>query len=430
VRPSRALSLPFLICTVALPACGEPSDGFDTLEPSSGGSSDGGGGSSGGSGPTTASTDPTTGETGGTGGATEGQTTGDDPTTGGSMTTVDPSTTGDPSTSSTSTTGEPGTSTTGDDTTGGGNGIDCLLEGFVNPDAAIALDYAQFNPVIGSHCKGTNHQEITDIERVVFLGDSVTVNTPPTPAGDGYRAQLADALVDRFGLAPPNGLWDQYNPIDGISVVKNAGDFWSCAKWGARNDDFLPPGNQIDDCFPPDLFDKRTLVITTMGGNDMAAIAKDGANGKPYDEVVADAETALQHLRDTAHWFVDDPDKFPNGVFLVYANVYEFTDGTADVTSCPAAGLGGFDKPWEDPSKLRDLIVWFNEQYMDIAVETGTDMIFMLENFCGHGFMADDPSSPCYRGPNSENWFDLTCIHPTPKGHDVITDLFTAVVDE
>lgn len=435
MRPSRALSSSFLICTLALPACGEPSEGVDTLEPGSSGSSGGGGGSTGGSNPTSASTDPTTGETGGTGGATEGQTTGEDSTTGGSMTTVDPSTTGgtDPSTStsSTSTTGEPGTSTTGDETTGGGSdAIACLLEGFENPDSAIALDYAQFDPVIGSHCKGTNHQEITDIERVVFLGDSVTVNTPPSQAGDGYRAQLADKLVERFGLTPPNGLWDQYNPIDGVSLVKNSGDFWSCAKWGARNDDFLPPGNQINDCFPPDLFDKRTLVITTMGGNDMAAIAKDGANGKPYDEVVADAETALQHLRDTAHWFVDDPNKFPNGVFLVYANVYEFTDGTADVTACPAAGLGGFDKPWEDPSKLRDLIVWFNEQYMEIAVETGTDMIFMLESFCGHGFKADDPSSPCYRGPNSETWFDLTCIHPTPKGHDVITDLFTAVVDE
>ena len=305
----------------------------------------------------------------------------------------------------------------------------CLFEPFLNK-GALTIDYAQFDPVIGSHCKGTNHQDITDIERVVFLGDSVTVGTPPSPGDQVYRAELADVLVERFGLTPPNGLWKQYNPIDGVSLVKDSGDFSSCSKWGASTDDFLAPGPQIDDCFPPDKFDKRTLVVFTMGGNDLAAIAKDGANGKPYDQVVKDAEKALQLMRDAVKWFVDDPNKFPNGVFVVFSNIYEFTDGTGDLMSCPAAGLGGFDKPWEDPELLKQLVLWINEQVMDIAVSTQTDMIFMLENFCGHGFKAGDATGPCYRGPNNPNYFDLSCIHPTPAGHDVIKDLFTAVIDE
>ena len=37
------------------------------------------------------------------------------------------------------------------------------------------LDRDQCAPVIGSHCVGTNHQDIDGIERVVFLGDSITV---------------------------------------------------------------------------------------------------------------------------------------------------------------------------------------------------------------------------------------------------------------
>ncbi|HEY0133650.1 MAG TPA: SGNH/GDSL hydrolase family protein, partial [Nannocystis sp.] len=358
----------------------------------------------------TTTTDPTTATT----------TTGDDTTgaaeagTGGTTggTTTDPDT------------------TTGEDTTGGAvSEPACLFEPFVNK-GALAIDYAQFGPVIGSHCKGTNHQDITDIERVVFLGDSVTVGTPPTPGDASYRAELADVLVDRFGLTPPNGLWKQYDPFNGVSVVKDAGDFSSCSEWGARTDDFLAPGTQVDDCFPPDKLDKRTLVVFTMGGNDLAAIAKDGANGKPYDEVVADAEKALLLMREAVQWFVDDPDKFPNGVFVVFANIYEFTDGTGDLMSCPAAGLGGFDKPWEDVEALKQLVLWINEQVMDIAVSTQTDMIFMLENFCGHGFRAGDPTAPCYRGPDSPNYFDVSCIHPTPAGHDVIKDLFTAVIDE
>ena len=129
-------------------------------------------------------------------------------------------------------------------------------------------------------------------------------------------------------------------------------------------------------------------------------------------------------------WFVDDPDKFPNGVFVVFANIYEFTDGTGDLMSCPAAGLGGFDKPWQNPEDLKELVLWINEQYMSVAVETQTDMIFLLESFCGHGFKAGDPTSPCYRGPGQKTLFDLTCIHPTPGGHDLVTELFTAVIDE
>ena len=388
-----------------------------------------GAGSSGGS--TGGTADPTTGggdpsgdpasESGGSATDSATGTTGE-PTTAGP--TTDPTAPGTSTSGDTATTG--GSGTTDDSTTGAVGPVDCLFEPFVN-QGQLVIDYAQFDPIIGSHCKGTNHQDITDIERVVFLGDSVTVGTPPTQGKDFYRSQMADVLVDRFGLTPPNDLWKQVNPIDGVALVKDSGDFSSCSKWGARTDDFA---TQTDDCFPPDLLEKRTLVITTMGGNDLASIAKDGANGTPIDEVKAKAADAIQLQREAVQWFIDDPDKFPNGVFVVFANIYEFTDGTGDLMSCPAAGLGGFDKPWEDPEQLKQLVLWINEQYMKVAVDTQTDMIFLLENFCGHGFKAGDPTSPCYRGPDQKTLFDLTCIHPTPDGHDLIRDLFTAVIDE
>jgi len=298
---------------------------------------------------------------------------------------------------------------------------DCLWEDFVNENT-LPLDYDQHAPVFGSHCKGTNHQEITDIERVVFLGDSITVGTPPTQAKDFYRAELADVLVDRFGLTPPSGLWKQVNFIDGVALQQESGDFASCSEWGARTDDFT---KQIADCLTEDTWDKRTLVVITMGGNDMAAIVQDGAEGKSVEDCQADADAAVDLMRDAVEYIVDE-DKFPNGVFVVFANVYEYTDGTGDVSSCAAADLD----PWENPDDLTDLIVNVNESYMQIAVDTQTDMVFMLENFCGHGYRADDPDGPCYRGPDQDNYFDLTCIHPTPKGHGVITELFTAVVDE
>jgi hypothetical protein len=57
-------------------------------------------------------------------------------------------------------------------------------------------------------------------------------------------------------------------------------------------------------------------------------------------------------------------------------------------------------------------------------------MIFLLEDFCGHGFQRDNPRSPCYRGPGQDVWFDVTCIHPNPTGHDHVTEMFMAVVQE
>jgi hypothetical protein len=43
--------------------------------------------------------------------------------------------------------------------------------------------YDTFGPEVPRHCMGTDHQDIADLDRVVFLGDSITTGTPPTPEG-------------------------------------------------------------------------------------------------------------------------------------------------------------------------------------------------------------------------------------------------------
>jgi lysophospholipase L1-like esterase len=291
----------------------------------------------------------------------------------------------------------------------------------------IMVDYDSFMPTIGSHCLGTNHQAITGVERVVFLGDSVTVGTPPTLSADYYRSQLAERLATHFGIRAPDGLWRLVNPSSGTALVRESGDFATCAEWGARTDDLMMP--QIADCFPEDTRDRTTLVVMTVGGNDISSITQDGIDGVPVDDIWMDVRAFVQLLEDAVAWF-REPGRFPGGVYIVFANMYEFTDATGDVSACPAAGLAGFGAEWKDPTALADMVVWANEQYMRIAVESGSDMIFMLEEFCGHGYQRDNPMSPCYRGPGTELWFDLTCIHPNPAGHDAITDMFMAVVSE
>lgn len=304
-------------------------------------------------------------------------------------------------------------------------GLECLNEQFVNGPSP-GPDYTELDLTIGSHCKGTNHQDITDIERVVFIGDSVTVGSPPAGIETFYRSVLADELSMLFGIDMPQFLWYQYDPFNGTTVVKESGDFASCAEWGARNDDLQ---TQLDDCFSGEDFDKRTLIIFTMGGNDVSAMAQDAIEGATPAMLFEELESMLDFHRAAVDWIME-PDRFPNGVFIVNANVYEYTDYTADLLSCPAADLAGFNANPEMPDLLMASLNLINEEYAITAAESGTDVVFMQETFCGHGFMSDDPDNICYRGPGNANWFDLTCIHPTSEGHAAIADLFLSVITE
>ncbi len=75
------------------------------------------------------------------------------------------------------------------------------------------------------------------------------------------------------------------------------------------------------------------------------------------------------------------PLDFPNGSWVVFGNTYEYTDSSGYLLSCPAAGLSGFKSNWSQgtPAVLR-----FQQLLMQHAVATGTDLVFLLENFCGH----------------------------------------------
>ncbi len=321
--------------------------------------------------------------------------------------------------------GMDGSTTDATDTDTGSPGVACIDMQYVAGVSPVA-DYSMFDVPLGSHCQGTNQQDITDIERIVFLGDSVTVGTPPTTATQFYRSILANALATQFELEPPSTQWEGVS-IGGTTNVMESGAFASCAVWGARNDDLE---GQLSNCFAPEDLTQRTLVIYTMGGNDGAAIAKDYLDGTPLADLLAEVEAMVAEHEAAVKWLVEDPDKFPNGVFVVNANVYEFTDVTFDFLSCPTAGLAGFNSSAKMPDVLQGSLKHINEEYMRIAQENGTDVVFMSEGFCGHGFHAGDPASQCYRGPDNATWFDLTCIHPTPEGHAALADMFLNTIAE
>ncbi len=267
--------------------------------------------------------------------------------------------------------------------------------------AAGFPDYESLGVVPGS-CSGSSHQSIGAVERLVFLGDSVTAGTPPTHEDDVYRAVLIRAMQERFG--------------EDLAVD-------DCSKFGARTDDFLP--SQIPECFP-DVEDRHTLVVATNGGNDLFAAAEVVLDGGSVDDGLDVLGRAVEHHRATAMWFRDNPELFPGGVSVVLANVYEFTDTTGNLSGCDLADALGFGGQVDTVVEATEFL---NGAYAEVAVETGTDMLFMNENYCGHGFGRLDTSGPCYRGPDAELWFDPSCIHPSTEGHAAIAAMFAEVVD-
>ena len=305
--------------------------------------------------------------------------------------------------------------------------LDCFGD-TLDSDGGPSPDYDAYGPVMGSHCHGTNHQDITDVQRVVFVGDSITVGSPPTAPDDFYRVQLAAELADRFGLEEPEWDWDWYNAFEGTTITAHSGDFWSCAEWGARTDDLIRDNDQILDCFPVEDWDMTTLVVITMGGNDLYNLTQDYAEGATTDELWESVYEWTELMREAVEYLKDE-DNWGAPVYVVNADTYEFTDGMGDLGSCPVADLAGMGDAVLD-TDVQEMVVWANEEYLSAAVDNNADMVFMMEEVCGHGFNRDDDTGRCYRGTGSELWFDITCIHPNESGHDAITEMITAVVDE
>lgn len=270
----------------------------------------------------------------------------------------------------------------------------------------VGPNYDQFSPAMGNHCAGTQQQKVDKVEKLVFLGDSITAGTPPNLPNQYYRQLVEAGIKKRFG--------------DDVEVA-------DCSRWGARDWDLMGKPNtnqkgQIKQCFGSGLETKKTLVVMTMGGNDINAWAGDQLAAPA---AMIEAETSANQVGEALAW-LKDPAHFPNGSWVVFGNVYEFTDTSGDLHSCPAASLTGMKPSYAQGTPA---IVRLQELYMKHAVETGSDMVFLLENFCGHGYRRDDPLLQCYRGPNAELWFDLTCIHPNPIGHAKIAEYVLQIVD-
>lgn len=294
-----------------------------------------------------------------------------------------------------------------------------IVEGFGNPYSDMDSYF------IEETCAGTRTQSFEDIEHVIFIGDSVTVGTYPTQTDEFYRSLLTHKLAERYQLELPQEDWFRVDYDTGQSVLLRSGDFSSCARLGARTRELFTRSSQLETCFTEDLYDKKILVVMTMGGNDINVITQNVVEQVEPQSIWEKAEDAVSDMDRGISWLKDG--KFRKGIDIVFANLYEFTDGTGDATACPFAELVNLDVDVDDPL-LEDIIMWLEREYFEVAKRYGADMLFLQENFCGHGFHHDDPTTRCYLGPDAGIWFDNTCLHPNPVGHEQLAQMFYSII--
>lgn len=308
-------------------------------------------------------------------------------------------------------------------------------------DIRSPVDYASSGAVLNGTCTGTNHQDIVGVQRVVFVGDSVTAGAPIptewgawelTDASEWYRNLLAAELTTRWGLEAPDWFWQNVDLTTGESYTKESGDFANCSKWGARTDDLAKDNAQLADCLPEEQRGVHNLVIMTVGGNDLYNLLDHLKTGD-VDEATIRAEwaEAITDLEDAIHWLKDDPTMFPGGIDVIVADIFDVTDATsaADIADCEGAQLIGLSEPLVDPLTAELAIQW-EQALLTLAVDTDIDVAFMGETFCGHGYNWDDTAGRCYRGGDPNIYFDVSCEHPSPYGHTAIAEMMLGVIDE
>jgi lysophospholipase L1-like esterase len=157
----------------------------------------------------------------------------------------------------------------------------------------------------------------------------------------------------------------------------------------------------------------HSIVVITIGGNDLqsAILFRQDPVGKLLDDAITNLRAVVTALQ--------DPTDFPDGTSVYLMNVYDPSDGVAQIDDC-FFGMAL-------PQFVSALDVWFT-RYVELGTELGFAVIDAHGRFHGHGFYFDDPENPFYDAADPTHWFD-DCIHPNDRGHHEIRRLFFEAID-
>ena len=232
---------------------------------------------------------------------------------------------------------------------------------------------------------------------VIFVGDSITAGAGAQSDDESY----ARLLVDNTSTWPDWEGIDLATRYPGMDVVDiSQGGAWTGTVLNDQIDRFE---EQVT--LP---LEGEALVIITAGGNDLYSVLR---NPSGVEERV---EKTVSNWREIADYFLDDQ-RFPDGSRVLMANVYEPTDAVGQYSSC-FYGL--------NISSLLPHLHDANTQLRGLAEELGFSTLDLRGTFLGHGFYYDDPTTPYYDEDDPSLWLANDCIHPNPRGHHELREMF------
>ncbi|MEQ1507623.1 MAG: SGNH/GDSL hydrolase family protein, partial [Myxococcota bacterium] len=241
----------------------------------------------------------------------------------------------------------------------------------------------------------------TDPVRIVYFGDSITrgygIRDQDVTYTELLRTNADDAWPDWHG----DDLDARFGDLEVIDVSLD----------GATTDDVLDAElPDLEDLLGPSV-SGQTIVVGTIGGNDILDVAFSGDLDGGREHIEANIAAIMR--------FFQDPVRFPDGTFIAMTNVYDPTDGVAQVNAC----FFGIDLGFLQPTFDR-----LNADTRQHAVDNGWAWVDLHGHFIGHGFRYDEQGE-WTDAADPTLWFQRDCIHPNERGHHEVRRLFLAALD-
>jgi lysophospholipase L1-like esterase len=235
------------------------------------------------------------------------------------------------------------------------------------------------------------------------MGDSIS-DGAGAPSGRSY----VDLLVENVDSA-----WPDHAEVDLASSFPSITEIIDVAEGGATTNTLisrqLPQLDGEVGGFPAS---GETIVVFTIGGND----AQNALN--PLVDADALLASVLGNFEDIVSWLQNE-ERFPDGVRIYATNVYEPTNSTGQYSTC----FLGFDIS----SRLPTLTA-FNDDLADLGADMGFSVVDLRGHFDAHGFHSGDSSLATYDGEDPTLWYAADCIHPNERGHHEVRRLFHAAI--
>lgn len=235
--------------------------------------------------------------------------------------------------------------------------------------------------------------------RVIFMGDSITAGYGASKNKLAYPALLQDN---------DDKTWAGFEDFDFPGLYGATPEVVDVSVPGATTGSMV--GQQLPNVTDAvgDSVSGPTAVVVTIVGNDVQAVML------TPDKVDASIATITENMGEFYDYYADTT-RFPDGVRIYLANVYEPSDGVGQADEC-FYGL--------NLEKALPALDAINAATLAQAQERGAAWLDMHGHFLGHGYNGDDPENAYYQADDPSLWFADDCIHPNDRGHHEIRRLF------